>query len=293
MTIRGMEVFLAVVETMNMSKAAEKLHIAQPTISQTIKEIEQEYAVLLFNRIGKKLFLTKEGEELARHARGIMLQVTEMQEAMTYSSNHPELHIGATITIGQSLLAPAVGEFERSFPQAGCRVMVGNTSEIEKLLLEGKLDAAFVEGVVKSSELIAEPVCRDEMVLVCHPEHPLAAKREVKLKEVVAYPFLVREQGSGTRELLQSRLDEQGLKLNIKWEAHSFDSLLSGVRVNQGISVFSRRAAERQASTGEIVMRSIKDVELVRDFCFVIHKNKRRTKLLEGLVACFENQAKG
>lgn len=287
MTLRNMEVFLAVVEHLNMSKAAAALHIAQPTISQTIKEIEQEYSCSLFDRLGKKLYLTPEGACLAEHTRAILLQVRNMNDSIANIAKHPKLSVGATITIGQSLLAPALQQFEETVPEAYVQVIVENTAEIEKLLLAGQLDIAFVEGTVQSKDLTTTQLCQDQMVLVCHASHPLARKKKLFLRDVLAYPFLVREQGSGTRDLFQKELDSRGLEINIKWTAHSFDSIISAIQVKQGISVFSRLITQKYNANKEIVAISFADITLMRDFCLVHHKNRQVSSTAQQLIQSF------
>ena len=293
MTLRNMEVFMAVVQSLNMSKAATKLHIAQPTISQTIREIEQEYSTLLFDRIGKKLYLTEEGKALAAHVQTILDKVRIMNDSMTDIIKHPIISVGATISIGQSLLAPSIQQFEKDHPDSIIHATVDNTAEIENLLLKGKLDIALVEGTVKNKELVSTPLCSDRLVLVCTPGHTLAGYKTICLKNMLPYPFLVREEGSGTRELFQKALDDKNVQIHIKWTAHSFDSILSGVLAKQGISVMSHLVVKRYLQTGELIEKDITDVQLTRDFSLVYHKTRVLTPAMKAFAACFSNLGGG
>lgn len=287
MTLRSMEIYVAVVQNLSMSKAAHALHISQPTISQTVKEAEQEYGVALFNRVGKKLHLTPQGECLYNHIRVILGDVQNMHNSMTNMAENPTILLGATISIGQSLLAQAVQQFEAENSPTRVIVTVENTVEIESLLLNSKLDMAFVEGEIQSKQLVTTPVCQDEMVLVCSLNHPVAHRQSVKLEQIVSSDFLVREEGSGTRELFRKELEKRGETIRIKWTAHSFDAILSAVAAGQGVTVMSRLVAQSHITAARLAAVRIQNLHLTRNFSLVHHKNRILTPQMQLLAGQF------
>lgn len=289
MTIRTMEIFQAVAYHMNMSRAAEELHIAQPTISQVIQEIESEYQVLLFNRIGKKLYITSEGLCLLDYTKQILSLTGAMNQEMNGLAQSPRFSVGATITIGQSVLAPVLRRFESDNPNVSVAVLVDNTAVIEENLLTGKLDFAFVEGQTKHKDILLHPLLDDRLVLACHKSHPLSGRTEAYIEDVLEYPFLVREDGSGTRELFQKELEKHKAQIHIKWTSHSFDSILSALLHNLGISVMSQRVAYPYVQSGELCEINIVDMVLTRSFSLVYHKSKYLTEPMKLLIHEFSN----
>lgn len=289
MTLRAMEIFITVVQTLNMSKAAEILHIAQPTISQAIKETEHQYNLVLFERIGKKLYLTDEGARMADYVRAILAMHDDMNRSIGYMAKHPAIKLGATLSIGQTLLAPAIQHFEQDYPEVNITVTVENTTRIEELLLESKIDIGFVEGTVKDTSLIVKPLVQDELVVICPAGHPLLKQREIVFEELAKYPLLVREAGSGTRELFQLEIEKRKMPIYIKWTSHSFDSLFSALEAGQGITVASRFIAEKYLKNNNIGWAGIKDLSLARSFSMVYHKDKMLTKNMKMLEDYFKN----
>lgn len=288
MTLRTMEIFITVVQTLNMSKAAELLHIAQPTISQAIKETEQQYNLILFERIGKKLYLTPAGTRLAEYVRTILAMQNDMMRSIGYMATHPSIKLGATISIGQTLLAPAIQHFEQDHPDVTVQVTIENTALLEALLLESKIDIGFIEGTVKNPNLLVKPLVQDELVMICPENHPLLLQKSVKLEEVLAYPLLVREDGSGTRELFQQEIDKKGLFPTVKWTSQSFDALFSALEAGQGIMVASRRIAEKYRRHIALGWVQISGLPLTRSFALVYHKDKMLTPEMALLAEYFE-----
>jgi len=279
-----MEIFQAVAHHMNMSRAAEELHIAQPTISQAVREIESEYQVLLFNRIGKKLYITAEGLRLLDYIQQILSLNGAMDQEMNGLALSPHFSVGATITVGQSVLAPVMRRFEARNPTVSVSVLVDNTAVIEENLLTGKLDFAFVEGQTKHKDILLRPLLDDKLVLVCHKSHPLSVRENIRIKDILEYPFLVREDGSGTRELFQKELEKHKALIHVKWTSHSFGSILSALLENLGISVLSQRVALPYVGQGELHEINISDMSLTRSFSLVHHKSKYLTEHMKSLI---------
>ncbi len=288
MTLRELQIFQAVAESGRMSAAAAQLDIAQPTVSHVIANIEADYGVQLFERLSKRLYITPDGRQLSGYAKNILSMFAEMEANIGSGTVPRPLRIGATITIGSSILAGIITRFEQSHPGCKASVFVDNTSMIEQKLLCDQLDVALVEGTTYSKELITKPVFKDTLVLVCGRKHPYANRRTIKAQDLDGQPFILREPGSGTRARFEQYLEEHGISVEEKWVCHSSDAILHAVANGQGMTVISYRLAERQLLSGELRLLELPDADFSRTFKLVHHKDKYITMPLERLISQLE-----
>ena len=199
MTIRHLKIFIAVAETGSMSRAAQKLFLSQPTVSQAIRELEENYEVRLFERLSKRLYITPAGQELLGYAYQAVGQFDQLESRMQKNRRRESLRIGGTITVGACLLSNIMSDFKKMLPDAETFAYVGNTRTIEEKLLHSELDIAIVEGDIRNPDLISLSCIRDYLVLGCSREHPLARKEILHIPELNHQSFVMREKGSGTR----------------------------------------------------------------------------------------------
>ncbi len=274
MTIRHLRILIAVADTGQMSAAAKQLYITQPTVSQAIADIESAYGVRVFERLSRKLYITPAGAQMLDYARHIVSAFDEMEERMRTAVQSPMLQVGATITVGSSVMPDIVSGFEARYPDCRIHVTVDNTMRMEEMLLKSLLDVALMEGKVKSPDLLTKPVIRDELVLIVPTRHPFAGRDSIRPQELAGQPFVLREKNSSTRELFESRLRPLGIEVEAKWSCQSADAILNAVAEGQGLSVVSRRAAEGAAEKGLIRITGIEEMDLTREFSLIYHKNK-------------------
>lgn len=284
MTIRHLKIFITVAECGTMSAAAEKLYITQPTVSQVIAEMEEDYGIRLFERLAKKLYITDSGRELLSYARHIVGSFDEMEQKMKNASDRILLRIGATITVGTCVMAELIDRFEAKNPAIRTQICVANTQKIEEMLCKSELDIALVEGKIKHEELIVRPVIRDELVLACGRKHPFFTRNAIALHELSHQPMILREEGSGTRELFCDCLEQEGVVIEPKWTCHTADAILNAVECNQGITVISKMLAAPREAAGRLRIIPIQDKTFERSFSIVHHKNKYFSKSLTQLV---------
>ena len=213
MTIRHLKIFITVADAGKMSAAAEKLYISQPSVSQAIRELEEHYQPLLFERLSKKLFITEAGKRLYSYARPVVTQFDLIEQNMAQESRIQRLRIGGTITLGSSILSYMIRDLKKSCPDLELYSYVNNTRIIEQKLLNMELDVAIVEGQIKSPDLVSIPMVQDMLVLVCSADHPFAGKSAIKVTELNEQPFVMRESGSGTRELFETFIHRQHLHI--------------------------------------------------------------------------------
>ncbi len=274
MTIRHLQIFIEVAQCQKMSEAAKRLFITQPSVSGAIKELEQEYGVKLFERLNKKLYITPAGQTLLDYARHIVRLSGEMEVAMKNESSAQALAIGATVTVGTCLMGPLLQAFYAQHPQASAKVRVENTAQILQKIAASELDAAIVEGQVSTPDVISWEIFQDEMVLLCAPSHPFAQQKEVSLAQLAGEGFVLREKGSGTRELFCSIMQQQGLRVEETWVCNNSQAILNAVALGQGLTVISRLLARDWLQNKRVCEVKVRGYTFGRWFHLVYHKNK-------------------
>lgn len=274
MTIRHLKIFLTVADTGKMSAAAEKLYISQPSVSQAIRELELHYRTLLFERLSKKLFITESGRRLYGYAKSVVAQFDLIEENMAQESCMERLRIGGTITLGSSILSYIVRDLKTACPELQLYSYVNNTRIIEKKLLDMELDVAIVEGQVHHPDLISIPLVRDMLVLACSTGHPFAGRSILSVEELNGQDFVMREPGSGTRELFETFLSRHGLDIHMTFEESTPDAIRSAIKINHCLGVISIRLLEKDIQNKEVYVFTSSSHEWNRQFSFVYHKDK-------------------
>lgn len=278
MTSRHWKIFVAVAECGTMSQAARDLQITQPSISQAISEIEREYSVLLFERVGKRLYLTDTGRSFLPYTKRLLSLEDELDEFLHSAASRKQIRIGASVTVGTCLISPLVEELERRIPGIRTVVSVANTQIVENRLLSGELDVGLVEGQVHSPDLRWEPAIYDELVFVCSRSHPLCGRDQIALSELAKQSLILREQGSGTRAQLESLLRLRGIAVDVRWDCSSTEAILNAVARGHGVSVLSRRLVSDYARSSALWTATFSDADFGRTFSLTYYKDKLLSK---------------
>ncbi|WP_346355654.1 LysR family transcriptional regulator [Azotosporobacter soli] len=292
MTFRHLNIFLSVCDLGSMTAAAEKLYVAQPSISQAISELERHYQVKLFERLGRKLFLTAAGERLRTYARHIVHLNQEAAEAMREVSQHGEIRIGASVTVGTYLLSGLVKRFAERHPAVKVTSSVSNTKVIEDGLLEDRIDIGLVEGEVHSPWLLTEPFMEDELVLACAASHDWAKAKSVAAAQLSGEVFFVREAGSGTRELFEMVMAGAGISWRAGGVYNNAETIKAAVSAGLGHTVISRLAVRREAERGELSVVALRGLQFKRTFQLVQHKNKYISPAMESFITLVRSEGK-
>jgi len=285
MTFRHLKIFLTVSDLGSMTAAAKTLFIAQPTVSQAISELEDYYGIKLFDRLSKRLFITEKGTQLLSYARHIIALANEMEQVMKNPDKSGMIKVGATLTIGTYLLPNLVNEFAKHYPFLKVKATTKNTQDIEKLIMQNAIDFAVVEGVVHTPDIIAAPFMDDQLLLVCGRSHPLYRVKSVAPVELSNLQFIVREQGSGTRELFDNMMATQEIQWQLAWECNGSDVLKSAAISGIGVAVISQRLVENELKTGDLFSINIDGINLKRKFSVIYHKNKYLTTTMKAFIA--------
>lgn len=285
MTLRHLKIFITVADCGSMTGAAERLFVAQPTISQAVLELEQHYGVRLFDRLSRKLHITEKGRQLLGYARHSVAIFDEMEAAVKNPESSGILRIGASVTIGTRLLPGWLRQFSSQYPQLQVQGVVKNTREIEGLIARNAIDFGIVEGAVHNRDFEVIPFMEDELVLACGRTHPLYGVEVVSARDVEAMALILREQGSGTRELFESVMTAKEIRVEPVWECNDSDAIKGLAICGSGVAVLSRRLIEPELENGELAAVPIQGVQFRRSFCLVHHKNKYLTEAIRGFMA--------
>ncbi|CUH97830.1 hypothetical protein P22_3976 [Propionispora sp. 2/2-37] len=284
MTLRHLNIFLAVCDAGNMTAAAEKLHIAQPSVSQAIAELEMHYGIRLFERLGRKLFITHAGQKLSTYARHILNLMREAEEAMHEIHDRGVIRVGASVTVGTCILPQLIKKFAAGNAAAKVISTVNNTKIVEDMILLDQVDLGLVEGRIHSPGIVVKPFMEDELVLVTAPAHVFANARRVDVRNLEHMEFLVREEGSGTRELFETALAERGISWKIAGVYNNAEAIKDAVAEGVAITVMSKMAVQKEVQRKDLAAVSIEGVNLSRHFSIVHHKNKFISPLLNRFI---------
>lgn len=285
MTLRHLEIFVAVSDMGSMTAASEHLYISQPTVSQAIMELERYYGTKLFDRMGKKLYKTQAGERLLGYARHVTSLVSDMAIQMTQVEATGVLRIGASATVGIRYLPELVNRFNRELASIQVQAVIKNTLDIEQLLLKNELDIGIVEGDIHSMDLTVRPFYQDELIIVCGKGHEFYGTKQIKPSQLQSQRYLMREVGSGTRELFEYAMAAKEISWQTVWESNSFESITAAAKKNIGLAVLSKDLVKEALETGDLWHIHTPFLSLKRTWRIAHHKNKYLTSGMEKLIA--------
>jgi DNA-binding transcriptional LysR family regulator len=245
-----LKVFRSVATLLSFTKAANELFISQPAISKHIQELEKEYGVQLFDRIGNRIQLTRAGQLMLDHACKIIdaYQNLDFDMKKLTEKSGGELRIGASTTISQYVLPELIAEFRKLYPDIRITLLSGNSHEIEDALAAGRIDLGMVEGIKRQPTFKYTPFMKDELVAFVHCSNPLAQQDEISLNLLRQTPIVLRELGSGTLDVIQKALQENGIALsdlNIEMNLGTTEGIKHFVEHSLSMGIISIRAIYR------------------------------------------------
>ena len=285
MNIRHLSVFLKVCEHMNMTRAAEELYMTQPSVSQMVAELEQYYNSRLFERLNRRLYLTEAGKRLQSYARHIINLEAEAKKNLADLNGGGVLRIGASQTVGAYLLPEMIARFKDRFPGVEVFSRVENTRVIEQFLLEDALDLALLEGQIHSVDLVEEPFLDDDLAVACASGHPLVKKAHITARDLSDYGFIIREEGSGTREIFASQMSTFGIQWKEAGIYNTTDAIKNAVQNNLGLGILPILAMQQEIMDGTIHLLHVTDLNLRRKLNLVYHRQKFFSNAMNSFVS--------
>ena len=265
------ETFLAVCQTMNFTRAAEQLHITQPAVSQHIHALEEQYSTKLFRSQGKQLQLTESGRLFFRTAAAMHHDDLRLREALHQENTRRRLRFGATLTIGEYIMPGPLHRLLEREPDIQLYMLTANTQELLKLLDQGELDFAIVEGYFDKQAYDSLVYCTQRYIPVCSAEHPFSHPVR-RLEDLLEERLLVREPGSGTRNVLERALEARNLGVrNFRrvTELGSLNLIKSLACAGAGISFFYQPVVQQELEAGKLREIPLEDCSIYHDFTFL------------------------
>lgn len=253
--LNALRVFLAVVEQGGFTRAGAALNLSQPAVSKAVRSLERSIGMPLIERGPRSVRPTEAGQALLERARELFAVERTAEEELRALSGLERgvLRIGASTTIATWLLPPMLGAFQLQHPGIALRVTSGNTRRVARALAQRRLDVALVEGPVDDSRFEVEPWRDDELVIIAPPDHPLTrTTRRVSLAAIGREPFVMREEGSGTRDVAAAAFDAVGLTPPIALTLDSTEAVKQAVAAGLGLAAVSRAAAADQLALGRL-----------------------------------------
>ncbi|GBE02593.1 HTH-type transcriptional regulator CysL [bacterium BMS3Bbin06] len=272
-----LRVFCTVAETKSFSKASEIIHLTQPAVSLQIQALEELYETKLFDRSSSTVTLTPAGELLYKYAKHILSLYSSAEKEVGELTGlvKGSISVGASTTIGNYLLPQVICDFRKKRAKVKINLRVGNTKMIVDLLNAGNIDIGLVEGDVSRQKIAVEKLIDDELCLVLPPQHPWARKKEISLFEIIKEPFILREEGSGTRQVIEKYFSKHGVStqnMKITLILGSTESIKHTVANGMGMSILSRWAAISEVKFGVLKLISLKEEKMMRQFSLISTK---------------------
>lgn len=287
------ETFFQVCHFMNFTKAAERLNITQPAVSQHIRYLENYYQTKLFQQEGKKLRLTEAGEMLYKVVSTMIHDEANLRKQILNLSNAlKELRFGATKTVGEVVMSSILERYLKEYPDVHIHMKVANTTELLKCLEEGSLDFALVEGYFKKNDYDYLPYSTEKYIAVCSPTYTLK-KKPKQIEDLFGERLLVREPGSGTREVLERCLEEKNYEIDNFdkiAEIGSLHTIKELTKAGCGITFLYEVAVKEEIKKGELLPISIPDFHVYHDFNFIWRKGSVYSDVYHTLFQRFSEQ---
>jgi len=276
-TLRQLEIFLATAHHESITLAAQELAMSQSAASEALKTLESQFDIQLFDRAGKTLQLNELGRLLRSQAEAMLEQARELELSFRRHTDIGDLKVGATLSIGNYLAINIMAQFMREHPTAKVSLEVENTTAIANKVRNFILDIGLIEGECNEPELDVIHWRKDELVVFCSADHPLASKQTLSESDLISVPWILRETGSGTRQTFEWAMHGILPELNIAIELQHTEAIKRAVESNLGIGCLSKITLVEAFKRGNLVPLQIPSRSFERNFYFILHKEKYRS----------------
>lgn len=276
LTLRQLQCFAAVARNRSFTRAADELHLTQPAVSMQIRQLEQQAGVSVTEQLGKQIHLTEAGKEVYRYARMILQHVDEMDDVLDRIKGLSGGKLKIAAISSANYFAPKLlGTFHQRFPDISVSMDVTNQTAVLRQVLENEVDMAIMGQPPKDANLDSLAFMENPLVIVAPPNHRLAGRKRIPLKELEKEVFLTREPGSGTRGAMQRFFREHKLKLTTGMEMGSLSAIKQSVMAELGLGLLQKGAIEAELELNRLVVLDLKDMPIQRHWHVVMHKGKR------------------
>ena len=283
-TLRQLEIFIAVVEEKQVTRASKKLFITQSAVSLALNELESQLGGPLFDRDSRSLILNDRGRYLLPRCREILDKTNNICSLMseTEGSMAGALNVVASSTIGNYVLPAMASAFNTLYPDAYISIQILNTRLAEQLIVERKVDLGFVEGEVSNEQIRATPWFDDELIIIANPDNPLASTNKFNLaRDMKNTTWVMREKGSGTAQIFKKKLGKYVTDLKVVMELGHTEAIKKAVQAGNAIGCLSSLSVCGEIDRGELTELQLEGVDMKRNLLIIQHKNKIKTKLMD------------
>jgi DNA-binding transcriptional LysR family regulator len=292
-SLRQLEIFVAISKTESVSRAAEAIALSQSATSTALSELERQFNLQLFDRVGKSLSINETGLQLLPRAVDLLDRAKEIEALLQGHAGFGYMKIGATLTVGNYLTTLLVAKFLQEHPESRIQLQVHNTSTIVQQIVNHELDLGLIEGDTNHPEIEVQQWIADELVVFSAPDHPLVKESHISLEQLLQEPWILREKGSGTRETFDRAFNNNHSKLNIRLELEHTEAIKRVVESGLGIGCISRLALKDAFRRGSLVPLTTPDLNLGRYFYFLWHKQKYQTKGIREFISMCKEMTAG
>ncbi|MBS3797646.1 LysR substrate-binding domain-containing protein [Pseudoalteromonas sp. BDTF-M6] len=287
--LRQLRVFVAVAQELSITTAANKLCLSKPAISMALSELEKQLGQQLFDRHNNRLLINEQGRRLLPLADELLARTRDIEHLFNQQGAITgKLNIGASDTLGNQVAPFLLRDFRATSGHLEQALYISNTAKICQKLCEFELDIGMVEGRVQHDELHSIPWLGDEMVVACHPQHPLAQLSAPTLADLEQQHWLLREPGSGTREYFLNHLGARLSQWQLAFELNSTSAIINSTAAGLGITCLSRRALSQAEQLERVSILDL-PITFTRDYWLLYHKEKYQSPLLKQFIGFCEN----
>lgn len=276
-SLRQLEVFVAIAHQQNLTHAANELAMSQSAASSSLKELESQFGLQLFDRIGKRLQLNEQGRLLRPQAEALLAQARDFEQSLLQHAEAGPLNVGATLSIGNYLAVGLMAQYMERYPNASLQLDVANTRHIVERVLNFELDVGLIEGELNHPDLEILPWRQDELAVFCHPDDPLAQQQAVSDDDLRKACWILREAGSGTRQAFDRAMSGLLPDLTIAIELQHTEAIKRAVEARLGIGCLSMITLADAFNRGSLKRLNVPGRDFSRQLYLIIHKQKYRS----------------
>ena len=280
MTQKYLQIFSEVCRQGSITRAAEKLYMAQPAVSHVIREMEEYYGARLFERMNRRLYITDAGARLLQYADSILAQFDEAKDVIQSADAITQVRVGANASFGISGLPDLLAGFCKEYPEIPIYTVIQNSRQTEEQLLKNNLDFGVMDEPVHSDLFVSRMIGRDKMMVVCG-EYFEMPDEELELADVLTLPLLVREKGSGLRKMVDDLLEREQVHARIVTESMSVLSLIEFCERGMGVLIVPESVAAPYLQQKRLKHIRVTDANLTREYYLVSHRAKFYTKSMK------------
>lgn len=275
-TLRQLQVFAAAARHLSHSRAAEELHLSQPAVSMQIKQLEQSIGLPLFDQVGKQIHLTEAGREMVIYSRNIAQQIEEMDAVFDAMKGMERGQLNISLVSTANYFMPKLlAKFIQIHPNINVTLHVANRDAVIKQLVENAADLAITGQPPEDADMVSQVFMQNPLVVIAAPSHPLANAHDIQPEQLAQETFLLRERGSGTRDVMERFFTSHHLAMPGSMEMHTNEAIKQSVQAGMGLSITSLHGIELKLETKRLTILDVANFPIMR-YWHIVHRANRR-----------------